>query len=215
MGGLKEPDFEKINAIAPDLIVISARQAESYKEFSEIAPTIYLGVDSTRYMDSFKENMITLGKIFGKEAIVKQELAKIDSAIKNLNKKATASDKQALIVLANEGKVSAYGPGSRFGLIHDVFGVKPVDSNIKASTHGQSISFEYIVDKNPDYLFVIDRSAVVGGQSGAKQVIEYELVKKTTAFKEGHIVYLDPNYWYLSGGGSPLSLRWYGKLSKA
>jgi iron complex transport system substrate-binding protein len=201
VGGLKEPDFEKINAIAPDLIVISARQAESYKEFSEIAPTIYLGVDSTRYMDSFKENMNTLGKIFGKEAVVKQELANIDRAIENLNKKATASDKKALIVLANEGKVSSYGPGSRFGLIHDVFGVKPVDSNIKASTHGQSISFEYIVDKNPDYLFVIDRGAVVGGQSGAKQVIENELVKKTTAFKEGHIVYLDPNYWYLSGGG--------------
>ncbi|MRG28003.1 ABC transporter substrate-binding protein, partial [Laceyella tengchongensis] len=80
VGGLKEPDFEKINAIAPDLIVISARQAESYKEFSEIAPTIYLGVDSTRYMDSFKENMNTLGKIFGKEAVVKQELANIDRA---------------------------------------------------------------------------------------------------------------------------------------
>lgn len=26
-------------------------------------------------------------------------------------------------------------------------------------------------------------------------------MKKTKAFQEGHIVYLDPNYWYVSGGG--------------
>ncbi|GJM75014.1 hypothetical protein HMSSN036_72300 [Paenibacillus macerans] len=57
--------------------------------------------------------------------------------------------------------MSAYGPGSRFGLIHDVFGVPAVDDTIEASTHGQSISFEYVAEKNPDYLFVVDRDAVV------------------------------------------------------
>lgn len=36
-GGLKEPDFEKINEIAPDLILISGRQSEAYKELSKIA----------------------------------------------------------------------------------------------------------------------------------------------------------------------------------
>ncbi len=77
----------------------------------------------------------------------------------------------------------------------------PVDENIEASTHGQSISFEYIVEKDPDFLFVIDRTAVVGGESSAKEVIENDLVKNTKAYKEGNIVYLDPNYWYLSGGG--------------
>ena len=76
-----------------------------------------------------------------------------------------------------------------------------MDKNIKASTHGQSISFEYIVKKDPDYLFVIDRGAVVGGQSSAKQVVENDLVKGTKAYKEKHITYLDPDYWYLSGGG--------------
>ncbi len=38
-------------------------------------------------------------------------------------------------------------------------------------------------------------------QSSAKQAIENELVKNTNAYKEGNIVYLDSNYWYLSGGG--------------
>jgi len=201
VGGLKEPDFEKISSIEPDLIIISGRQSEVYEEFEKIAPTIFMGVDTTKYLESFHENVKTLGEIFGKEEEAEKELAAIDESIKKLKEKAEASGKNALVILANEGKVSAYGPKSRFGLIHDEFGIKAVDENIEVSTHGQSISFEYIVEKNPDYLFVVDRGAVVGGQSSAKQTVENELVKKTNAYKNGNIVYLDPNYWYLSGGG--------------
>ncbi|EKN66214.1 siderophore ABC transporter substrate-binding protein [Schinkia azotoformans] len=200
-GGLKEPDFETIAGLNPDLIIISDRQADLYEEFNKIAPTIHMGVDYTRYMDSYKENSITLGQIFNKEAEVEAELVKVDEAIKSLHEKATASGQNALIVLANAGNLSAYGPGSRFGLVHDVFGLKAVDENIEVSTHGQNISFEYIMEKDPDYLFVVDRDAVVGGDASAKQTIENELIKNTKAYKNGNIVYLDPNYWYLSGGG--------------
>ncbi|QQE74748.1 siderophore ABC transporter substrate-binding protein [Brevibacillus composti] len=201
VGSLKEPDFEKINEIKPDLIIISGRQSAMYEEFQKIAPTIYLGVDTARYMDSFTENTKIIGQIFGKEAEVDQALAKINEEIKQLHDKASASGKQALIILANDGKVSAYGPNSRFGILHDVFGFAPVDKNIEVSTHGQSISFEYIVEKDPDYLFVVDRGVVAGGQSSAKNVVENELVSKTKAYKDGHIVYLNPDFWYLSGGG--------------
>lgn len=204
VGGLKEPDFEKINKISPDLIIISGRQSDAYEELSKIAPTIYMGVDTSRYMESFKENMTKLGQIFGKESEIETELATIEKDIKALNEKVTATGKNALIILANEGKISAYGPGSRFGILHDVFGFTAADPGIEISTHGKDISNEYIVEKNPDYLFVVDRGAVVatGGEaSGAKDVVENELVKTTNAYKEGNIVYLDPNYWYLSGGG--------------
>ncbi len=201
VGGLKEPDFEKISEINPGLIIISGRQSDAYEELSEIAPTIYIGVDTAKYMESFKENTKTLGKIFDKQEAAEEELAKVEESIKGLNEKATAEGKNALIILANDGNISAYGAGSRFGIIHDVFGFTPVDENIEVSTHGQNVSFEYIVEKDPDYLFVIDRGAVVGGESSAKEIVENSLVEKTKAFKNDNIVYLDPNYWYLSGGG--------------
>ncbi len=69
------------------------------------------------------------------------------------------------------------------------------------STHGQNVSFEYIVEKDPEYLFVIDRGAVVGGESSGNQTIENELVQGTQAYQEGNIVYLNPVNWYISGGG--------------
>src|SRR5699024_337746 len=201
VGSLKEPDFEKIAEVDPGLIIISGRQSDLYDQLKDIAPTIYLGVDTTRYMDSFKENLATIGEIFNKEEEVEKELAAIEDSIADLKQKAESSDQKALIILANDDKISAYGPNSRFGLIHDVFGVPAVDENIEASTHGMNVSFEYVTEQDPDLLYVIDRGAVIGGESSAKQVVENELMKKTKVYKNDNIVYLDPNYWYLSGGG--------------
>lgn len=205
IGDMFEPDFEKINSLSPDLIIVSGRQQEIYEELSKIAPTLYVAVDNANYLQSFTENVKTLGEIFGKETEVDAELATINADIQKLHDAAAATQKKALVILANEGKISAYGTGSRFGVIHDVFGFTPADANIEVSTHGQSVSYEYVLEKNPDYLFVIDRGAVVKSENGqaspAKEAVENDLVKKTNAFKEGKIVYLDPNYWYLSGGG--------------
>ncbi|MCG7343121.1 siderophore ABC transporter substrate-binding protein [Sporosarcina sp. ACRSL] len=201
LGSLKEPDFEAIHAMKPDVIFISTRQAELYDQFAEIAPTIYVGLDYTHYMDSFKHNAEMIGEIFGKEDEVKSELATIDEDIAAIHEKAAETGSKALVVLASEGKVSAYGPNSRFGLVHDVLGYKPVDEKIEVSTHGQNISFEYIFDKNPDVLFVIDRDAAIGNGASAKDSIENDLVKKTSAYKNNKIVYLNGEYWYLSGGG--------------
>src|SRR5699024_2756769 len=198
---LKEPDFEKISAIDPDLIIISGRQAELYDQLEEIAPTIYLGVDTTRYMDSFVENTKIVGEIFGKESEVETKLAEIEQKIASVKEKAEAAERNALIVLANDDKISAYGPSSRFGIIHDVFGVPATDPGIEVSTHGMNVSFEYVVDQNPDMLYVIDRSAAIGEGNSAQMIVENQLVERTDAYKNDRIFYLHPDYWYLSGGG--------------
>ena len=201
VGSLKEPDFDKLAEINPDLIIISGRQSQLYDQLSELAPTIYLGVDTTRYMDSFKENLDVIGKIFGQEDEIQSELTAIEDSIASLKEKAETSGMNSLIILANDDKISAYGPNSRFGLIHDVFGIEPVDTEIEASTHGMNVTFEYVVEKDPDLLYVIDRSAVVEGNSSAKQLVENKLVENTKAYQNDNIVYLNPDFWYLSGGG--------------
>lgn len=201
VGNLKEPDFEAINALKPDLIIISGRQADYYDEFSRIAPTLYMGIEMDDYLGSFEANMETLGKLFGKEDEVAAKLAETRVAIDRV--RGLASNKTVLLTLVTGGKVSTFGPGSRYGFVFDVLELSPVNTNIVSSTHGQSISFEYILVNDPDYLLVIDRDAVVEsvGAQTAKQVIENALVKHTKAYNNGNIVYLDPNYWYLSGGG--------------
>ncbi|MEI4770782.1 siderophore ABC transporter substrate-binding protein [Psychrobacillus sp. FJAT-51614] len=201
-GALKEPDFEAISMMNPDVIFISNRQADAYEELSKIAPTVYVGVDNTDYMNSFKANTELAGKIFGKEAEATAALEAIDVKIAELAEKTKSIEEKALVVLASEGELSAFGPGSRFGVVHDVYGFKAVDENLEASTHGQSVSYEYVLEQNPDILFVVDRDAVASeGESGTKAAIENEIVSKTNAVKNGKVFYLDPEVWYLSGGG--------------
>lgn len=199
VGSLKEPDMEKVYELKPDLIIMSGRLESYYEELNKIAPTIYLGVDNTDYLGSFKKNMETLGQIFDKEKEVKIQVAKVEEAIGKVNEKAEGVN--ALIALANDNAFSVYGEGSRFGIIHKEFGIEAVDKTIESSTHGQKASFEYILDKNPDYLFVIDRAAVTGGNTSAKEMFDNEIIKKTDAYKNGNIVYLDADVWYTISGG--------------
>lgn len=215
VGGLKEPDFEAIHAMDPDLIIISTRQRNAYEDFSEIAPTIYVELDTDNYMESFEHNVGLLGKIFDKEDKVQKEVDKVNEQLTELQDKAENTEEDALVVLSNGGKVSAFGPGSRFGMVHEVFGVKPADENVEVAQHGQNVSFEYIVDLDPDYLFVIDRDAVVNDQPMAQETIENKLMENTTAYQEDQIVYLDPNYWYLSGGGIISVSEMIGAVSEA
>ncbi len=202
VGSLKEPDFEAIHALQPDVIFISGRQMDLYEEFAAIAPTVFVGIDTNNYLESFKANMNLVADLFDKKEEIDAELAEIDAQIAEISEKASAADEKALIILGTEGKMSAYGPSSRFGVIHDVLGFKAADENIEVSTHGQSVSFEYILETNPGILFVVDRDAAVGEEeSGVKQTLENELVQKTDAYKNNKIIYLNPEYWYLSGGG--------------
>lgn len=201
VGSLKEPDFDKIAEIDPDLILISGRQSDMYNELKKLGPTVYVGVDTADYMDSFKDNARMLGEIFEKEDEIDEKIGEIENSITSLKEKAEESDQNSLIVLANDDKISAYGSKSRFGIIHDVFGVEPVDDAIDASTHGMNVSFEYVTEMDPDILYVIDRTAAIGNESSVKEVIENKLIEKTKAFKNDNIFYLTADTWYLAGGG--------------
>ena len=88
ISGLKEPDFEKIAEMDPDLIIISTRQSEAYDELSEIAPTMYLELDPAKYMESFEENVKILGEIFGKEAEVDKGINEVKKSIDAMKEKA-------------------------------------------------------------------------------------------------------------------------------
>ncbi len=199
-GGIKEPDLEAIHSFAPDLIIISARQAEYYDDLSSIAPTLYINVDSANYMQDFKRNAGWIGQIFGVSKEVDAKIAEIEDKIANV-KANSSPDEKALIILTNDGSISAYGSGSRFGIIHDVFGIPTADSGVEVSTHGQEVNYEYIAEINPDILFVVDRTAVVGGEKTAAATLDNDLVNGTNAVKNGRVYELNPDVWYLSGGG--------------
>lgn len=200
-GGIKEPDLEKINQMQPDLIIISGRQRDFLPDLEKIAPTIFFEVDSTDTWNSIQHNALSIGQIFGKEAQAQTALDELATQISATKEKAEASDERALVVLMNEGELSAYGNGSRFSIVHDTFGFKQADEAIEASTHGQNISYEYILQKNPDVIFVVDRTKAVGGDQTETSLADNDLVKDTNAGKNGKVIVLNSEVWYLAGSG--------------
>lgn len=200
-GGIKEPDLEKINAMQPDLILISGRQKDFKEQLAKIAPTLYLSTDNTDTWHSMQSQIQSIGAIFGKEAVAQTAIDTLQTKIDSIAKQASASQEKALVLLVNEGSLSAYGAGSRFSIVHDTFGFAQADEQIEASTHGQSVSYEYVLEKNPDVIFVIDRTQAIGGDDSKNNVAENELVKETTAGKNGKVILLDPAVWYLAGSG--------------
>ncbi|GER24263.1 putative ABC transporter solute-binding protein YclQ [Zafaria cholistanensis] len=201
IGSMNEPDFEAIAAGDPDLIIISGRTAAAYGELSQIAPTVDLSVDPAQPMESFTEQATTVGRIFGQEEAVAGKLKEIDGQIEATKAKAAGAGK-GLILLTSGGETTAYGAGSRFGLIHDVLGV-PTAADVKSEgPHGESVSFEFVKETNPDLLFVVDRDTAVGtGSAAASAVLDNELVASTNAARNGKIVSLDSSAWYLVGYG--------------
>lgn len=201
VGGLKEPDFEAINELNPDLIIISGRQADMYDKFAEIATTVYLSVDGTQYVEDFSRNLDVLGKIFDKEDFVKQELENLTAQMNEVKSIAQEQNANALTVMVSEGNISAFSDESRFGLIYDQLGFKNKDESIEVSDHGQQVTFEYIVEQNPEYLFIIDKGSAVGSEGTAKALFDNDLIKSTDAYKNNKIVYLDSSAWYVVAGG--------------
>lgn len=202
VGSLFEPDFEAVAALEPDLIIVAQRSGPHYKALSAIAPTIDLTIaEDEKLIDGVRRNAMTLARIFGKQQEMAQQLSTLDASIGRLQT-LTGGQGRGLILMTSAGKVSAYGPGSRFGILHDTFGIRPADQALQQAIHGQVVSQEYILKQNPDWLFVIDRDSAIGqeGQAAAA-VLDNEIVRKTTAWQKGQVLYLDPSRLYLTNGG--------------
>lgn len=215
IGTFFEPDFEAVNAAEPDLIIVAGRSSAKYPELAAIAPTLDLTVNAENYLASAEENVRTLAKIFGKENEAEALLAKLASSTAALKSKASKAGK-GLLVLTTGGKMSTYGPGSRFGVLFSDYGVQPADENVKVGNHGQPASFEYLLEKNPDWLFVIDRDAAIGSEgTAAAKFLDNQIVGQTTAWKTGQVVYLNSVSWYLVGGGLTALQNTVDQLSEA
>ncbi|MDD4776676.1 MAG: siderophore ABC transporter substrate-binding protein [Fermentimonas sp.] len=202
VGSITEVNLEKINEVQPDLIIMGQRLLEFYDQLSVIAPVIYPApVDAGNFVESFEKNLDDMALLFGKKNEADEAKAEIRYKIEATKSITANSDEKALILLHNRGRFSAYGSGSRFGIVHDVFGVSEAAEGLSVHRHGNPVSSEYIQKVNPDIIFIIDRSRVVDNSITNKQEIENPLIKETNAAKNDKIYYLNPEIWYLAGGG--------------
>ena len=205
LGTIKEADLEAVMACEPDLIFIGGRLASSYQALSEIAPVVYLSTDSQLgVVESVRRNAATVASLFGLEERAGELMSGFDGRIQALSE--FSAGKSAIIGMCTSGSFNVLGDDGRCSLIGREAGFTNigVEEAASTSTHGNEASFEFVLQQNPQYLFVLDRDAAIGtdGAKLAQDIVENELVMGTQAYQDGHIVYLaHPAVWYTAEGG--------------
>lgn len=205
VGSLFEPDYEAVNAMAPDLIIVAGRSAAVYPDLAKIAPTIDVSFGADM-VGSFAEITNTFGAILEAEEEAAAAVAEVEDRVATLQE-AAAEAGTGMIVMVSGGSVTALAPGNARGgrgaLIYSVLGIQPPLEDIETATHGEPISFEFLLEHNPDWLFVIDRDSATGGDGQpAQEVLDNEIMHETTAWQNGQVIYLDPFDWYIISGAS-------------
>lgn len=201
VGSLKEINLEAVAAAEPDVIFISGRQSGYYEDLKEITPNVlFVGSDNPSYVEGLYESVDLAATIFGAEEKAEELKAEFQVKVDAVKEKA-AGYENALVAMYNEKKIAGFDNGeeSRFAYVYNDFGFTPVTTDIETSSHGSDFSFESILKVNPEVLLVIDRT--VSDVETLKAEVENDIIKKTRAYEEGKIVYLDGVNWYFSSNG--------------
>ncbi|WP_182086508.1 ABC transporter substrate-binding protein [Aureimonas sp. ME7] len=199
IGSLFHPDYDVLRALRPDLVVISQRARPEAQALSRLAPVLDMTPPDGDGLEGAKRAIRTLAALFGHEKEAEARLGAIDRHLDGL-RQVTAKAGRGLVVMTTGERISVFGPGSRYDIVHSGFGMAPVATPIPAETHGMVVDDRFIRDADPDWLFVIDRDAAVGEAPSADRLAA-TLVAETTAWRRGQVVRLDPVRWYLVGFG--------------
>lgn len=202
IGSLFEPDYEGIAASQADVYFVAARSAKAYETAKDILPTIDLSVNNGGIIEGVEHNITLLGEIFGLEDKAADLNAALSAKVAEA-RDAAAGQGSALVLVTNAGKLGVYGPDSRISWIYNELGMPSALPEVKDGDHGgDAVSFEFLLEANPDWVFVVDRDAGVGENNGAAAaLLDNELFNQTNAAKAGHVVYLDPQAAYISMHG--------------
>jgi len=217
VGTLFEPDYTALNEIKPDLIFSGRRSMPAVPELQKLAPTVAFTPDLLAFMPSFREANLSLGRAFGKEAQAAAALAAIDRNVEELHR--INKGRTAAMLFTVKGNVMAHAPGDRFGYAYELAGMESVlpakDPNApvaprpepnspeaKAAAEQRAKVLAQVAAADPDWLIVLDRGAINGAErTAADTLAKHPQLSQTRAFKENRVHYVDPNGWYLIGGG--------------
>lgn len=205
LGTIKEVNMEALMECEPDVIFIGGRLSNMYDELSKIAPVYMVKTDiETGVIESTLRNAQNIASLFGLQDSVANLMSNYTSRIESL--KAFAKGKTSIVGMVNAGGFGLLGNDGRCSIIGNEIGFENIgiDASIDTSAHGNEASFEFVVDKNPDYIFAMDRDAAIGteGAKLAAEVLDNELINMTSAAKNGNVIVLEhSNIWYTAEGG--------------
>ncbi|MDO4435498.1 MAG: ABC transporter substrate-binding protein [Cardiobacteriaceae bacterium] len=206
VGTFFEPDLEKLNELKPDLIVVAVRTQAKYDDVSKVAKTVDLTLEGKNSFQEGVARLNSVGEVFGKADEAKALTEELNGLRDEVKKLAEGKGK-VLGLLVNGQKIALYGPQSRANWLASELGLNLVHDDKKVGRHGEPVTFEYVAEVNPDWIYALDRLSAIGQDgASAKQTLDNPLVHGTTAWKNNQVIYPNTHNIYINVGG-PKALK--------
>lgn len=204
-GSHSEPDFDKVIAADPDLIINGYRYRDHADAMKSAAPDAAF-IDTTSELDpkDFTIQTVTmLGDAFCKQDEAAALIADFDQAVADTK---AAYDPEmtvmGLVTSANEIRYSNPTDGRGASVFFSLLDLTPALDEDGSSNHqGDDISIEAIAQADADFFLVLDRDAAVSGDEETTPALE--LINGSTALAEvtavkNQAIYVMPADYYLT-----------------
>lgn len=190
-------DVEAVMNLNPDLIVISTVQEKMYDALSEIAPTVMIQLEALNWKDDVR----TLGKVFGKEDVANEWIANYEAKAKEAGDKIKAEyggDTTYLSFLASGGQFFVFD-GAGFGdvLYNDMGLAKPEGMPEQTDISLPVVTYEGLAAIKANYIFAI------ATDEDLAQLEANSIWNNLPAVKDGNVVILESSP-YFNQGYSPI-----------
>ena len=189
-------DVEAVMNLNPDLIVISTVQEKMYDALSEIAPTVMIQLEALNWKDDVR----TLGKVFGKEDVANEWIANYEAKAKEAGDKIKAEyggDTTYLSFLASGGQFFVFD-GAGFGdvLYNDMGLAKPEGMPEQTDISLPVVTYEGLAAIKADYIFAI------ATDEDLAQLEANSIWNNLPAVKDGNVVILESSPYFNQGYSS-------------
>lgn len=194
--------LEAVMDVNPDLIIVEAASAVEggkYEQYSKIAPTYVVAKESN---DDWREELQTVGEVFGKSDKAKQVLEEYDKKAAEAREKLQKANK-------NESAAAVWLVGNKFFIVGEkvssgavLYGdlglatpnvVKEISDT--ATANWSEISLEKLAELNADHIFLINSD-----KGNGSEMLKESTWKNIPAVKNGHIYeYGAETSWLYSG----------------
>lgn len=181
--------FEAVASFQPDLLIMdSAAMVEGgkYSQYARIAPTYVIG---TELNNDWREELLTIGEIFGEKEKAEQVLRDYDqkaAEAKESVKDAIGSETAAAIWLVNNSFFVVNENLSSGAVLYGDLGITVPNVVKEVSQSGDnnwlSISLEKLAELDADHLFLINSD-----KSSGSQMLQDPLWANIPAVKNGHV----------------------------
>jgi iron complex transport system substrate-binding protein len=226
-GTLFYVDWDILDIVRPELVILGVRsfgadahgnrfsvdEFEAFRDDTQerYADTtfMWLTIDArvANLTNDIRANAFSLAQIFpGIGELLFAEIEEIEAEMAAIREVTTTSGKDAVFVMMlDPGTMNIFLDNSRFGFMFDEFGFTPLDMDLDMwiDQHGFQINSEFLLEHNPDVIFLLDRTNPATGYGAATDNFMGDaIVQRTNAFISGHVYSgLPMPDWYTVVGG--------------